>query len=222
MKMNKPVYLITGILALSTLVGLANRPANGIEDGKTFPPTQTTLKVVNKAKTQKPATKTATISVEGEKSNITLRLYEQSSLQFSTYYPANYFVSETSSSGEGTGVRFIVNAGGIKNDKAYVHFAFMNGMKNIGQVKNFVNGKRGLIASNGWRVVSRTQKVPYRWSKEKISFQQRKGNEIIQGNVYLGEYKGKAFYVISHYPGEYGDGFGPREALILENLDFAR
>ncbi|WYL96503.1 MAG: hypothetical protein HEQ35_24260 [Gloeotrichia echinulata IR180] len=42
------------------------------------------------------------------------------------------------------------------------------------------------------------------------------------GNVYIGQQNGKAFYVISQFPGEYGDGFSPRADLILQNLQVSR
>ena len=57
--------------------------------------------------------------------------------------------------------------------------------------------------------------VPYRWAKEKIVFS--KGKNIV-GNVYIGQQNDKVFYVISQFPGEYGDGFSPRADLILQNL----
>jgi len=42
------------------------------------------------------------------------------------------------------------------------------------------------------------------------------------GDVYLGEQNGKAFYVISQFPVEYGDGFPPRSDLILQHLEVGR
>lgn len=173
------------------------------------------LEVSYSAKINRPPTKTATITVEGEKIPVTLRLYDQFSDLFTTYFPEKDFLAQGVSSGEGTGVRFIANFGGSKNENAYVSVSFLNDFKTLGQVRTFINGKRGLIASNGWRVVSRTRNVPYSWAKEKIVF--GKGKNMV-GDIYLGQEKGKVFYVITHYPVEYGDGFPPRADLILRNL----
>ncbi|MBK1987946.1 hypothetical protein A0J48_010405 [Sphaerospermopsis aphanizomenoides BCCUSP55] len=175
----------------------------------------TTVVANHKSQKNRPSKKTTTISIEGEKTQITLQLYQSKNL-LTTYFPDPDFRAESTASGEGQSVRFIVNFGGIKNENAYVHIAFLNNLKTLGQVRNFINGKRGLIASNKWRVVSRTANVPYPWAKEKINFS--KGKDIV-GEIYLGEQKGKAFYVITHYPVEYGDGFAPREDVILRNLE---
>lgn len=217
MKMHKLVYLLAGALVLGTSVPSTAQPQKVVFHSNS---TSTIAQSPPRAQTQRPSTKPATISVEGEKTQITLKLYKAISPRFSTYYPEKYFLPESGASDEGTSVRFFVNTTNTKNEDAYVHFAFLNHIKTLGQVRKFVNGKRGLIASNGWQVVSRTRRVPYRWAKERIDFRQRKGNETIVGSVYLGESKGKAFYAIAHYPAEYGDGFAPRANLIFQNLQF--
>ncbi|BAZ30073.1 hypothetical protein NIES4074_25290 [Cylindrospermum sp. NIES-4074] len=189
--------------SLSGAIPLENQVAHG-----------NTIFASYQSKIKRSPTKTATITVEGEKIPVTLKLYEYSNL-LTTYFPDKDFIAQGSGSGEGSSVRFIANFGGTKNEKAYIHFAFLNGLRTLPQVSRFVNGKNGLIASNGWRVVNRTRNVPYPWAKEKIIFSKGKN---ITGAVYLGEQKGKAFYVITHFPGEYGDGFPPRADLIFRNL----
>jgi hypothetical protein len=199
-------------LVLLTLAtpNLANQqvPKNQLVDN-----TQATLLASQKSQSTKPSTKKATLSVEGQKTSITLKLYENPN--FSTYFPLEDFLAESSSSGEGQGVKFIANFSGKKNENAYVHVAFLNNFQKYSQVSKFVNSKNGLIASNKWRVVSRNKKTPYPWAKETIVFSQGKNN---LGSIYIGEQKGKAFYVITHFPAEYGDGFVPRADLILRNL----
>ncbi|WP_256973050.1 hypothetical protein [Nostoc sp. T09] len=206
---------MTGAILLATSLGCAAPLPNQLSSGNGLTATPTPIQASYNSKTNRPTTKTATISVEGEKTPITLRLYDQYSNLFTTYFPDKEFLAEGSSSGEGTGARFIANFGGSKNENAYVHIAFLNNLKTLQQLKSFVNAKNGLIASNKWRVVDRTQKVPYAWAKEKIVFS--KGKSIV-GNVYLGQQNGKVFYVITNYPVEYGDGFSPRADLILQNL----
>ncbi|OUL33743.1 hypothetical protein BV375_06805 [Nostoc sp. 106C] len=209
--------LMTGAILLATSLGCAAPLPNQLSSGN-ITTTATAFQTSYNSTSNRPTTKTATISVEGEKTSITLRLYDQYSNLFTTYFPDKEFLAQGSSSGEGTGVRFIANFGGSKNENAYVHIAFLNNLKTLQQLKSFVNAKNGLIASNRWRVVDRTQKVPYAWAREKIVFS--KGKNIV-GNVYLGQENGKVFYVITNYPVEYGDGFAPRADLILQNLQVA-
>jgi ASC-1-like (ASCH) protein len=211
--MRKLVCVMAGTVILGASLGCAIPGQNQVFSSIIAKPRA--IEVSYRAKTNRSPTKTATITVEGEKIPVSLRLYDQFSDLFTTYFPVKDFLAQGVSSGEGRGVRFIANFGGSKNENAYVSVAFLNDFKTLGQVRAFINGKRGLIASNGWRVVSRTRNVPYRWAKEKIVF--GKGNNIV-GNIYLGQEKGKAFYVITHYPVEYGDGFPPRADLILRNL----
>ncbi|MBW4559607.1 MAG: hypothetical protein KME32_00365 [Mojavia pulchra JT2-VF2] len=213
------VKLLAGTILLATSLGCAKPPQNQSSSGNTVTATPTAIETISQSTTTKPATKTAFISIEGEKTPVTLRLYDQSRDLFTTYFPEKDFLAEGGSSGEGTGARFIANFGGKKNENVYVHLAFLNNFKTLGQLRSFVNAKNGLIASNGWRIVSRTQTAPYRWAKEKIVFS--KGKNIV-GNLYLGQQNGKSFYVITHYPVEYGDGFPPRADLILQNLQVNR
>lgn len=212
------IYFITGIICLGTSWSCRISQQNQVSQGNNSTAITDTIQTSDRSKTNRPATKTVTITVEGEKTPLLLKLYEEYRDLFTTYFPEQDFLAEGISSGEGTGVRFIANFGGSKNENAYVSFSFLNGIKSIEQLRKFVNGKSGLITSNGWRVVSRTQKVSYSWAKEKIVF--RKGQDIT-GTVYLGQQNGRVFYAIAHYPVEYGDGFPPRSNLILQNLQVA-
>jgi hypothetical protein len=213
--MHKLVYFLAGTLVLGASMGYV------LHDSRSVTATPTPI-LANRSTTNKPATKTATISVEGEKTPVTLRLYDQYSRLFTTYYPIQDFVPEEVSSTTGKGVRFIVNFGGTRNDNAYVNVVFPNGVNNLRQLRNLINGKSGLLASNGWQIVSRTRNVPYRYAQEKIVFNKKQDNENITGNIYLGQQNGKAFYVVTHYPVEYSDGFTPRADLIMKNLEVSR
>jgi hypothetical protein len=209
------IYRITSVIILGSTFGHVFLPeAQVIASSKTAA-TPHTIEISDSSKSRKPSTKTAVISVEGEKTTVSLKLYEEYKNLFTTYFPDKDFLTEGVSSGEGTGVRFIANFGGVKNNNAYVGISFLNSVKNLGQLRRFVNSKSGLIASNKWRVVSRIQNTSYSWAKEKIVF--RQGRDLT-GTLYLGQQNGKVFYVITLYPIEYGDGFAPRADLILRNL----
>lgn len=217
--MHKLLYLITGTVVLTASFGCAIRPQNEVLTSTAVSDRPDAILASFPTKANRPPTKSVTIAVEGEKTPVTLRLYDQYSNLFTTYYPEQDFLPEGVSSGEGTGVRFIANFGGVKNNNAYVSFSFLRSTKNLGQLRNLISGKSGLIESNKWQVVSRTRTAPYRWVKEKIVFKKRQGNQNITGTIYLGQQNNKAFYVVTHYPVEYGDGFSPRAHLILQNLE---
>ncbi len=219
--MHKFVYLITGVLVLSTSVVCTARPQKAVSNSNSLTATPTAVQASDRAETQRPLTKTATISVEGEKTDIKLRLYNPISKVFTTYFPEKDFVVKAFGFRSGIGVRFNANFADTKNESANVQIYYPAHPISLEDLRQFVTGRPGLITDNKWQVVSRTQNVPYSWAREKIVFNQRRGNENLTGAVYLGEQNGKAFFVITHYPVEYGDGFEPRAALILQNLQFS-
>lgn len=207
-------YPIASVIILGSAFGYVFSPGQQVMARNTVTAPRT-MEISYSPKSSQPPTKTSVIFIEGEKTAIALRLYDEYKNLFTTYFPNQDFLPEGVSSGEGTGARFIANFGGVRNNKAYVSVSFLNSVKNLGQLRRFVNSKSGLLASNKWRVISRTQNTSYPWAKEKIVF--RQGRDIT-GTLYLGQQNGKVFYVITHYPLEYGDGFAPRADLILRNL----
>ncbi|WP_414566451.1 MULTISPECIES: hypothetical protein [unclassified Anabaena] len=209
------VHIAPATILLLTFWGCTVTQSNQTSPGNSTGATPTPIQSSYNSKSDRPETKTATISIEGEETPINLRLYQEYSQLFTTYYPDEDFISEGVSSGEGTGVRFISNFDGNKNEDAYVSFSFLNSFQTLEQLRNFVNGASGLIASNGWQIVNQTQDASYPWSQEQIVF--REGQDIT-GVIYLGEQNGKVFYAVTHYPLEYGDGFAPRADFILQNL----
>lgn len=181
---------------------------------KKEPPAQTAKKTIE---SQEPSTKTDTMSVEGEKTEVTLKRYDQASDVFTTYVPEKDFVAESRDFGEGTDAWFIYNVGGNPNKNVFVAMFFPAKATTLEQLKQFAQDRR-LLEANQWELVTRTKEVPYSWAKEKIVYKQRASSQNLGGEVYVGEANGKAFYVITHYPAEYGDGFAPRADLILKNL----
>ncbi|PIG92961.1 hypothetical protein [Gloeocapsopsis sp. IPPAS B-1203] len=214
MKTHQLIYLISNIFLLSITacsfptIKNTNNSTSDINIRDLAQDTQPT-------DTQKTPTKTATIDIEGEQTTVSLQLYSH---PFFTTYPTQDFLSESVASGEGTAVWFYANFGGTKNESAYVQFFFPGYAKTLDQLKqNWIEGENGLLASNGWQIIEVVGEVAYPWAKEKINFHQPEKNII--GTVYLGEAEGNAFYVVTHYPVEYGDGFVPRANVILQNLE---
>ncbi|MBD2434131.1 hypothetical protein H6G66_24260 [Fischerella sp. FACHB-380] len=172
----------------------------------------------------RPSTITDTISVEGEKQKITLNLYNKPGLNFTTYIPANRFVDQTVSSGEGTAVWFYaLQPNGKINKNVYVQLFFPGEKLTWKEAKQRLVAPKSLFAINKWRVVNSSQAKEdlYPWAKEKIVFRQQ-GNSNIVGVLFIGEYNGQAFWAVQHYPAEFGDGFEPLASKIFKYLQLRR
>jgi hypothetical protein len=150
---------------------------------------------------------------------VTLKLYDELSQVFTTYFPKDDFVAESASSGADTGSIFYYNVDGNKNKDVYVSISFPTGANNAEQLERLLTAKGGLVQKNQWQMEERTKDVPYSWAKEKIIYKQPGSEDNLLVQLYIGEANGKVFYVITHYPAEYGDGFAPRANFILDNLE---
>lgn len=239
MKPFPTVSLLGTILALSTITGCTSASNNDMDSGdgsdRASVPTQSEPSTAQspaatpnnqpeqtpdaKQESQKPSTKTDTISVEGEKSEVTLKLYDELTQVFTTYFPKDDFVAETASSGADAGSIFYYNVDGNKNKDVYVSISFPTWANNAEQLERLLTAKGGLVQKNQWQMENRTKDVPYSWAKEKILYKQPGSSQNILAELYIGEMNGKVFYVITHFPAEYGDGFAPRADFILKNLD---
>lgn len=204
-------------LILSTSVACTSQiPQNSTTNPS--PGTTPTRSPIQTPQTQ-PDTKTDTLSVEGEKREITLKLYDQTGLPFTTYIPADNFVDEIVASGEGTSVWFYFKKlDGNPNKEVYVQFFFPSQPTTPENLKKQLLGNNGLFSSNQWQQVNQEQENLYPWAREKIVFQKRQDNRNTIAAVFIGEHNGTAFWVAEHYPGEYGDGFAPLADKILTNL----
>jgi hypothetical protein len=167
-----------------------------------------------------PESRVIPLSIEGQPVETELKLFDPATLPFTTYIPAQDFQSETGASGEGQGVRFYYSPTGKKDEAAYIHVFLPRSPSSVEEIRQIVLGDQGLMASNQWELGDRTDVVSYPWAKEKLTYQQQTPNGLAVGAIYIGENQGKAFYVLTHYPAEYTDGFEPRSAVILENLKF--
>lgn len=170
-----------------------------------------------------PESRVIPLSIEGQQIEVELELFNLAALPFTTYVPAKDFQSNVSGADEGEGIRFYYSPTGKKDESAYVQMFMPSSPNSVEDIQQLILGDEGVMASNQWELVDRTDVISYPWAKEKLTYQQQtqgaKG-EMIVGAIYIGEDKGKAFYILTHYPAEYSDGFEPRSAVILENLQF--
>ncbi|BAU15416.1 hypothetical protein LEP3755_59740 [Leptolyngbya sp. NIES-3755] len=167
---------------------------------------------------------TTTIQIEGEPQQVPLESIQTPN--FSTHFPEDRFaVQRGGGSGEGEGTWFYwKQPDGTINKDAYVQVFFPGAKQSLSQVRQFLVGERGIFNANQWEQVNRGSGDSYAeiayapWLRDLILFKPRTNPQNITGTAYLGEIEGRAFYVISHYPREYADGFSPRADVILRNL----
>ncbi|MBW4516769.1 MAG: hypothetical protein KME11_16285 [Timaviella obliquedivisa GSE-PSE-MK23-08B] len=178
-----------------------------------------------------PESRVIPLSIEGQPVEVQLKLFDLAALPFTTYVPEKDFQSNVSKlegelkggSVEGQGIQFYYSPTGRKDENAYVQMFLPSSLNSVEDIRQLILGDKGIMANNQWELVDRTDVISYSWAKEKLTYQQPSQGtaaEMAIGAIYIGEDKGKAFYVLTHYPAEYADGFEPRSAVILENLQF--
>ena len=221
--MSKKAYWLAAVVALWVSAGCGGTPDQ--ESLNTVTPNQSQIEDNGKKTPPRPATKTATINVEGEPMQIALKLFDSPGYPFTTYFPGEEFNVETASTDEGAAVWFYAAPNGQRNESVYIHFFFPSQDMTVSEMRQSVLGERGLLEINEWDLMGEYDKVPYDWATTNISFSngyhKRSDSSFpsITGRVLIGQMNGKAFRVTAHYPVEYSDGFLPREGVILSNVE---
>ncbi|HEY9881772.1 MAG TPA: hypothetical protein V6D29_25200 [Leptolyngbyaceae cyanobacterium] len=161
-----------------------------------------------------PATRTITISVEGEPTEITLKRFAVPGFPLATYYPEQMTVQQDCLE-EGCAVEFVGSIEGTG-----VLFFFPEEGTNLDDLEARLVEPEGFLVRSGLSVTGEyTQPaiLRYPWAKKVLRVQE--ANVSCLGNVYLGEANGRVFWVLALFPPETGDGFIPRADAILTNLE---
>ena len=162
-------------------------------------------------------TKTDTIYVEGEPQPKTLTLLDVPDLPFVTYFPTDEFVTEVTRSPRGHGVRFYVNFGGVENREAYVAIFVAGGETPADSVVELRTFLTSTFTELGWEQTS-GEVSSCDWAADHLTFQDTAADALTNGYVCFGEHDGLPFYILTHAPAEYGDGFGPRVQTLMEEF----
>lgn len=156
----------------------------------------------------------AIILIEGMGEPVPIRLFSTPAdwpLQFSTYHPEDW-VAEAVTGDGGAVVRFTVAYGGHRNDDAYLEVVvYPAGTDEASARRRAADqaadlGIAELAGGDRW----------YPWSLAEYGGVA----EAAQG-LALGRHGDGWFHVRWHYPPEHGDGFGPRQALVLDEWIWA-
>jgi hypothetical protein len=205
-----------------------------LQNGKLYPPISSTDPIVSNPEQSNGSSsdgsrprsnrKIVTVNLEGQATQMELQLFQQDTLPFTTYYPVSGFTPEVSRSNSqpATMTQFYFSPTGTRDDEAYLTVFFPHRSVSLEAMQELVLGEQGLMVENQWELVDRTNIVSYPWATEKLIYQQvNQNSEMSVGSIYIGQEGDYTFYVVTHYPIEYGDGFEPRSSIVLENLQFA-
>jgi hypothetical protein len=170
------------------------------EEAKTDPQADSVAATVQN--NVQPQNRQDTLMIEGMQEPVTLNLYRSPQnwpLPFYTYLPPG-MEAETISSGDGNAVQFSFNEANIN------FFTFREGISRSEAQKyayNTLGSKAVTPCDNDWE---------WQWGCYYT------GNNPAQvSRILMGEHKGRYFYYLIRYPAEYGDGFGPRYHMLLDN-----
>lgn len=176
---------------------------------------------VNRPGMRPPEVKADSVMIEGTWQRTTVHLVPSPpgfEPAFYTYAPEDFAVHQ-SSSDEGASWRFNARFGGTENPEAYMLvFFFPEGTSDS-------EARRRMDALTANRtMVQRDSAQPkrYPWSEAEYSYQGKtKSGQPLLGSVALGRHNGRLFYILTEYPAEYADGFGPRAHVILKEWRWA-
>lgn len=164
----------------------------------------------------RPQTRTDTLLLEGTAEPVELVLVRAPAgfpLPFSTYATGDFIVEPAESEGGDPAVRFIAAFGGVRNDEAFLEVA----AHPPGETEAEAAGRAERAAGEGGDVVAPGEPgLEWAVRRWRIARRDPRGGWIL-GFAGLGRHGDRWFHVLARYPGEYGDGFGPRADLILEH-----
>src|SRR5690606_17600425 len=132
---------------------------------------------------------------------------------FVTYLPGEDFLPEATSAGEGTGLRFVANFGGVRNDEAYLHFFFPTAGASLDSPAALRRSvEEALAGQDDVQRTERRSEAPPRcpWADDERLFTRTGTGQTLLGHVCFGTHGGRPFYLMVQFPEAYEEGFVPR------------
>lgn len=162
----------------------------------------------------RPESRTDTLVIEGVPQPVDLRLVRAPAgfpLPFSAYVPPDFEVEAATRDGQ-PAVRFVAAFGGVRNQNAFVEVALYP--PDLGQAGALERAATSMNPSGEPEILD---EGGFDWAE--LGWRWRGGGaEPFVARFLLGRHGDRWFQVLQRYPPEYGDGFGPRAALLLESL----
>lgn len=170
---------------------------------------------------RRPAIVEDSLLIEGLSEPVTLHLFDEAGVPFTTYLPGRYFTPDVVTSGEGTAVRFETASIGEPPAQGVLHFFFPVGADTLSTaaLARQVEHPRGLIATSAWRLTTREEdpdEAPCEWATHRYTFTARASEA--GGTLCIGQHGASSFYVLWERSDELVDGFGPRATVVVDRL----
>ncbi len=160
-------------------------------------------------------TKPGTLRVEGMEEAVTLREVDVPEAPFTTFMPDSFFVVTAAQDEHGFDVRFVAaDDTGQKFDDVYAAFVFPEHV-NADSVYADVTSPDGMLATRVWELSS-AGVSPCLWAEQGYTYRDVAGNA--SGILCIGTHRGRPFYLLTHVPGEWADGFSPRLDVLLDEF----
>lgn len=209
------------VLWLSVTAGCGEPPGEGAR-----PNSDEEASPSDTAATGRSTTRTDTLSIEGMREPVVLRLFrtpEDFPLPFAAYVPEDMDPRADPSGGT---AHSTAEFGGARNEDAFVHlYVFPDGTplpEAVATARGYTAGRRGIPVSGGIGSDSDDKPPPHPdWALESFPFHYQSDGPWYAGAVGVGRHGQRHFMIVRHYPVEYADGFGPRADLILETWRWA-
>ena len=169
---------------------------------------------------ERPEERLDTIRIEGMPEPVRLRLFQTGDdfpLRFSAYVPAD-MATEADRTDSTASVHIRADFGGVRDTDAYLHLfvhpAGTGRQEALAAAHGYV-ASRGVPVSQGIGdpgAAGAAARMP--WAIESWTFRYQSDGDSFVGSVGVGQREGRLYQLVRHYPAEYGDGFGPRAALV--------
>jgi hypothetical protein len=159
-----------------------------------------------------------TLSVEGSKREVTLKIVDSPAFEFSTYVPADMKV-ETATSGDGDTLTIYANFRRKLNKNAFVQFySRPDGARTT--VKEMAELAKQTAFIGGFEIREREIDEPNQYGFSDFEFDIAKGtgSQQIVGTVAIFQHLDRVYRVTVQYPVEYMDGFVPRVRTIFREM----
>lgn len=206
----------TATLFVLMIAGCSNdTPDTGAASQRPGDSSQTRPSTTMSPLTDRPANTIDTSKAGGGTAGSRMKLVGEG-LPFSTYYPEDEMEARVSSSGEGTGLRFIQKIAGVPNKEVSIHFFFPPTPQNVKAMNEYVTGITGAAANADW-ALSGSAQMSCPWAEISYLY---KDNKVpgVSGSICIGQHNGEAFYMITHYPAEHAAVLESNAGRILSQI----
>lgn len=171
--------------------------------------------------TDRPDTMQDTLQIEGMAEPVTLTLFNEAGIPFTTYLPEGTFAPRLSTEAEGVAVYFDWAAGGTTNPNAYLQFFSPAGEMAIYDVAGldaYLKAPSGILENNGWKIREDANVPACPWADVAYRYDDERSDVPAVGYFCLGMHGGAPYYFNAHLPLEYADGFHSRTNVIFEHF----